>query len=489
MAIQPTKLRRRSSPAVATPAPRRVLCKPRLLAVMALGTIMAGCAGLAPRYTGPPLPVATHYPDDAGTGPGGVAVTAAWRDYFTDPRLQELIARSLDYNRDLRVAALRIQETRALYGVQRADLFPAVSADAYALRSRVSGGQSRDFRLSQVGLNLSGWEIDFWGRVRNLKDEARQNYFASEESRRAVTVSLIAQVADTYFIIRALDERIALARQTIASREESFRIFTRRVEVGSTSRLDLTQVEELLRQAQLLGAQLEQERAMQAHALTLLVGESVDLAVVRERFQEEGVLPELRAGLPSELLLSRPDILAAEHRLRAAHANIGAARAAFFPRVTLIGSTGTASAELSGLFSSPGLFESGSGAWTFLPSISLPIFNAGRNRNNLNLAQVRRNSAVAQYEKTVQTAFRDVSDALSARHWLMEQVRIQETALAAQTERVRLATLRYNNGSASFLEVLDAQREVLSGEQQLVQIRQALLSSRVGLYAALGGGA
>jgi multidrug efflux system outer membrane protein len=300
---------------------------------------------------------------------------------------------------------------------------------------------------------------------------------------------LIAQVAATYYAIRALDERIVLARQTIATRQESFRIFTRRVEVGSTSRLDLTQVETLLRQAESLVAQLEQERAIQAHELTLLVGEPVVLGVSQERFKEQGVLGEVRPGLPSELLTGRPDIIAAEHQLQAANADIGAARAAFFPRVTLMGSTGTATAELDGLFSSPGLFSSGSGSWTLMPSISIPIFNAGRNRNNLKLSKAMFNSAVANYEKTIQTAFREVSDALSERRWLAEQVRIQEAALAAETERSRLALLRYNAGATSFLDVLDAQRDLLSSQQQLVELRQALLSSRVRLYAALGGGA
>lgn len=228
-----------------------------------------------------------------------------------------------------------------------------------------------------------------------------------------------------------------LARRTIASREESLRIFRRRFEVGSTSRLDLTQVETLFRQAQALDAQLEQERAIQAHALVLLVGAPVEVPASEEPFNDQGMLRELRPGLPSDLLASRPDIIAAEHELRAAHASIGAARAAFFPRVMLTGSGGTASAELGGLFSSAGLFSSGSGIWTFLPTITLPIFDGGRNRNNLELAQVRRNSAVADYEKTVQQAFRDVSDALSAQRWLTEQVAIGEATLAAQTERAR----------------------------------------------------
>jgi multidrug efflux system outer membrane protein len=459
--------------------------------LLAIG--LAGCASLAPRYQAPPPPVATTYPNDSDPGVGNAGLSASWRDYFTDPRLQQLIARALGSNRDLRAAVSRIQETQAQYGIRRADLFPTLTSDAFMIRSQTIGsnsaGQSWDFSLTQVGLNLSAWELDFWGRLRSLKDEALQNYLATEESHRAVIVSLIAQVADTYFTIRALDERIMLARETIASRQESFRIFNRRVEVGSTSRLDLTQVETLLRQAQSLAAQLEQERALKAHQLTLLVGEPVVLEVSKERFKEQGVLAELRPGLPSELLTGRPDIMEAEHQLRAANADIGAARAAFFPRVTLTASTGTATAELDGLFSSPGLFSPGSGSWTFMPNISIPIFNAGRNRNNLNLAKARRNDAVANYEKTIQTAFREVSDALSSRQWLRQQVRIQEASLAVETERARLALLRYNAGATSFLDVLDAERDLLSSQQQLVELRQALLSSRVRLYAGLGGGA
>lgn len=266
-------------------------------------------------------------------------------------------------------------------------------------------------------------------------------------------------------------------------------MFTRRFEVGSTSRLDLEQVEILLRQAQSLDTELEQQRATVAHALVVLVGTQVELPASREQFTEKGVLQELRAGLPSDLLTGRPDIIEAELELRAAHANIGAARAAFFPQVTLTGSGGTTSGGLAGLFASPGLFAPGSATWIFLPVISVPIFDAGRNRNNLNLAEVRRNSAVANYEKTIQAAFRDVADALSAQHWLSAEIEYQEASLAAETERARLAQLRYENGSASYLEVLDAQRDVLSSQQQLVQVRGAFLSSRVRLYAALGGGA
>jgi multidrug efflux system outer membrane protein len=334
----------------------------------------------------------------------------------------------------------------------------------------------------QVGVGVAAWELDFWGRVRNLKEAALESYLATDAARRAVTVSLIALVADGYLALRELDERIALARQTVASREESLRIFTRRFEVGAIAKMDVVQVETLLQQARTLAAQLEQARAAQAHALTLLLGSPLPPLPQTGRLDEAAVMPTLRVGLLSEVLLHRPDIVAAEHQLRAAGANIGAARAAFFPRITLTGSFGTASSELSGLF------DSGSQAWRFLPSLTLPIFDAGRNRAALDLAEVRRDLAVVNYEQTVQAAFREVSDALSARRWLSEQVRLAEATLAAQAERARLVKLRYDNGSAPYFEVLDAQRDLLTAEQQSVQTRRAWLSSRVSLYAALGGG-
>ena len=440
---------------------------------------VVGCNFLAPHYNRPQLPVADHYPPDTagGSAAGLDAVASAatgWRDYFADERLRSLIEQALKDNRGLRSAVLRVEEARAQYGIQRAELFPTINAGANMARARTPGdltvtGKPQTVSEYRVGLNSAAWEIDFWGRVRDLKGAALENYLATDASRRAVTVSLIADVADSYLRLRGLDERIILAGKTIATREESFRIFKRRFEVGATSRLDLTQVETLLLQAQALEAQLEQERAAEAHFLTLLVGAPVELVPAGERFDDLGVMYPLRVGLPSELLVNRPDIMAAEHQLLAAHANIGAARAAFFPRVTLIGSLGTASADLDRLFAS------GSLLWSYGPSISVPIFDAGRNRNNLNLAEVRRNLAVAGYEKTIQTAFREVSDALSAQKWLAEQARIQEATLAVQTERARLAKLRYDNGTAAFLEVLDAQRDLLSTEQELVQVRQALL--------------
>ena len=459
--------------------------RPAMATLVAL--LLTGCTSMAPPYEVPALPVSPVYASN--TAPEGVSAAAlGWREYFADPHLQTLIQQALANNRDLRTAVLRVEEARATYGIQRAEQFPAIGAQASVDRSRIPAdlsptGKSLESSQYQVALGLASWEIDFWGRVRNLKEAALENYLATDAARRAASIALVAQVANSYLSLRELDERLVLARRTIASRAESLRIFTRRVEVGSTSRLNLTQVQTLLTQAQALGAQLEQLREAQAHALTLLVGTPVVFPPMTKHLEVQPVLVELRAGLPSDLLIQRPDIVAAEHQLQAAHANIGAARAAFFPQVTLTGAWGTASAELEGLFAS------GSQTWIFSPKISLPLFDGGRRRNNLSLTEARRDLAVASYEKTVQSAFRDVADALSARHWLAEQLTIAQTALGVQTERARLSQLRYDNGAAAFLDVLDAQRDLLSAEQQVVQIHRALLTSRVSLYAALGGGA
>ncbi|MGK5057481.1 efflux transporter outer membrane subunit [Janthinobacterium sp. LB2P49] len=455
------------------------------VAALAASLLLAGCASMAPPYAPPPLPVAAQYPE---TDPAGAqAPDVAWQAYFADARLQALIAQALASNRDIRIAALRVEEARAAYGIQRAEQFPTIALGASGSRARVPGdlsvtGRPMTSAQYQAGLNVSAWELDFWGRVRSLKDSALQTLLASDEARRAVGVALVAQVANGYLGLRELDERVALARATVDSRAESLRIFTRRFEVGSISKLDLTQVETLLSQALSLSAQLEQARAVQAHALAQLVGGPVDLTPDTRRFDDASVLQPLHAGLPSALLAQRPDLIAAEHQLRAAQANIGAARAAFFPTISLTAAYGTASAELNGLF------DSGSGAWNLAPRLVLPIFDAGRLRANMDLAEVRRDVAVANYEKSVQGAFREVDDALSNRRWLALQVDIGKTTLAAQSERARLAKLRYDNGAAPYLEVLDAQRDLLTVEQQLVQTRRALLSSQVSLYAALGGG-
>lgn len=456
-------------------------------------SLLAGCVSMAPPYRQPPSPVPERY-DAASVSNGGElggggldAAATDWRDYFTDPHLRALIAQALEHNRDLRVAAARVAQAEAAYGIQRADLFPSLGGSLGRTRANLPASASPlgvPLRVDQysAGVVVSSWELDFFGRLRALKDAARDTYLASAEAHRALALSLVAQVANAYLGLRELDERIALAQQTTDSRRESLRIFSRRVEVGATSRLNLTQVQTLLSQAEALVAQLRQAREQQAHALALLVGQPLELPPATEPLDERHMLADLAPGLPSDLLTRRPDIVAAEYQLKAAYANIGAARAAFFPRVTLTGAYGSVSGELSGLF------DAGTRGWLFAPSLSVPLFEGGKLRRNLGLSKARREEAVANYEKTVQGAFRDVADALSAHYWLAEQVRIAQDALDAQSERARLSKLRFDAGSSAFLEVLDAQRDLLSAQQQLVQVRRALLSSRVSLYAALGGG-
>lgn len=458
--------------------------------VLAAALLLAGCASLAPPFETPPLPVAPTFESTPAAANAAALTNPAllgWRDHFTDPALQTVVEMALKNNRDLRTAVLRVEEARAAFDIQRSERWPTVAAQGGAERSRVPGGLSptggpmlaNQYRL---GVGVASWEIDFWGAVQSRNEAALQTYLATDAGRRATTLNLIAQVANSYLVLRELDERLALARQTIATREESVRIFTRRYEVGSSSRLNLTQVQTLLLQARSLNAQLEQARATQAHALTLLVGAPVSLPPTDRTLDPAISSVELTTGLPSDLLLNRPDIVAAEHQLRASHANIGAARAAYFPRVALTGSLGTASSELDGLFGS------GSQTWSFGPSVSLPLFDGGRLDANLAVTRTRQALAVTAYERAIQSAFRDVADALSSRRWLVEQRALAQAALEVQTERARLSQLRFDSGATSFLEVLDAQRDLLTAQQQTVQARRALMSNRVGLYAALGGG-
>ena len=461
----------------------------RNILLLAFIAVLGGCS-LAPIYERPSLPTAAAYPGvkASQTKVKQDALQLGWREFFTDDRLRELIGQALENNRDLRIAVQRVEEVRGLYGIQRADLLPGISAGAMGSRSRVPfdlspTGSSITSDQYQVTLNLSSWELDFWGRVRNLTTAALETYLATEEAQRAIVVSLIAQVANTYLLERELDERIVIAQQTLATREDSYRIARRRYEVGYASKLDAVQAETILNQARADRASLMRLRDQNLNALTLLVGAPV-IAFTTEplSMSGSGFVQEISAGLPSDLLINRPDILAAEHRLKASNANIGAARAAFFPRIMLTGYMGTASIELKGLFGSD------SGIWSFSPSVTLPIFDGGRNRANLDVSEARRNLAIADYERTIQGAFREVADTLAERRWLTEQLAAQQATLVAQTERTRLAGLRYQNGAAPYLEVLDAERDRFSAQQALVQLRRALLATSVNLYAALGGG-
>ncbi|RSV12339.1 RND transporter [Sphingomonas sp. ABOLF] len=445
---------------------------------------LAGCS-FAPPYARPALPVPAAF---VPAEPAGVSVAAiGWRDFFREPQLQSLIAEALVHNRDLRIAAGRVAEARAAWRIEGAALYPQLDAVGTGTRGRSifnlpgAGTQRADVR--QVSAQLSaGWEIDFWGRLRNLREAAREQYLATEEARRAVATDLVAQVANGYLLEREYEERVALARRTIETRQEALRIARRRFEVGSGSKLEMSEAQLLLGQAQTALHSIEQDRGVNRNALALLVGRPVEIAPGTLRLAEEGPAMMLPPGLPSDLLVNRPDIVAAEFRLRAANANIGAARAAFLPNINLSGAYGTASDALDGLFAGD------TEAWTFTPTITLPLFNAGRLAANLDVAEARRNIAVAEYEQAIQRAFRDVSDALVRRRQIGLQVESARSMLEALTERARLATLRVQNGRSASIEVLDAQRDLFDTEQALIQLRRAELTSVVALYSALGGG-
>lgn len=410
-----------------------------------------------------------------------------WRDFFRDPELQRLIDEALANNRGIRIAAARLAEARGAWRIEGASLYPQFDAVGTGSRGRslfnLPGTGAAPVDVQQVSAQLSAsWELDFWGRLRNLRDAARWQYLASEEARRAVATDLVAQVAGGYLLEREYEERVALARSSIETREEALRIMRRRYEVGSGSKLDMTQAQTLLAQAKMTLQSLDQDRAVNRNALALLVGRPVEIGPGSLSFSDvpDNLAPP--AGLPSQLLVNRPDIVGAEHQLRAADANIGAARAAFLPNITLTGAYGTMSDEMGGLFSG------GSKAWSFSPTITLPLFNAGRLKGNLDVAKARRDRAVAEYERTIQSAFRDVADALVRRQQLQLQIATTRGLLEAQRERARLAQLRFDNGRSAYLEVLDAQRDLFDAEQALVQLRRAELASLVALYAALGGG-
>lgn len=453
------------------------------LAMLPVVLLLDACS-FAPAHVTPEPPVPPAYGEVIARGPSIARI--GWHDFFPEPQLRALIAQALDHNRDLRVAAGRVAEARTAYRIQGAPLYPQLDAVGTGTRgdSFINlPGNAGTFEARQLSAQLSaGWEIDFWGRLRNLRDAARWQFLASEEARRAVATGLVAQVANGYLLEREYEERLALADRTIATREDSLRIMRRRYETGAGSKLEMTQAQTLLAQAQTAQQALGQDRAINRNALALLVGAPVTITPGPVGLAEATSEAYLPAGLPSDLLVHRPDVLAAEHALRAADANIGAARAAFLPNINLTGAFGTASTELDGLF------ESGSRVWSFTPTITLPIFNGGRNAANLDLAKARREIAVADYERTIQGAFRDVSDALVRRRQLALQIGSMSQMLDALQERARLAQLRFDYGRSAYLEVLDAQRDLFETEQALVQLRRAHFASAVALYAALGGG-
>ncbi|WDA35204.1 efflux transporter outer membrane subunit [Sphingobium sp. YC-XJ3] len=455
-----------------------------LTACLAGSILLAGCS-FAPPHVRPAQPVPSSYSGETAAGPSVARI--GWHDFFREDHLRALIMAALENNRDVRIATARVAEARAAWRIEGAALYPELNGVGTGTRGRsiinLPGLGTQSYDIKQITAQLSAsWELDFWGRLRNLRDAARNQYLATEEARRAVATDLIAQVANGYLLERDYEERVAIARRTIATREESLRIMRRRYEVGSGSKLEMTQAQMLLAQAQSTLQGLDQDREINRNALALLVGGPVEIPPGPLGLAEAAPQVDLPPGLPSELLSYRPDVVAAEYRLRAADANIGAARAAFFPNITLTGAFGTASADLDGLFGD------GSRSWSFTPTITQPLFNAGRLAANLDVAKARQVEAVADYEKTIQSAFRDVSDALVRRRQLALQIETTRTVLEALRERARLAQLRFDNGRSAYLEVLDAQRDLFDTEQALVQLRRAHLAAAIALYAALGGG-
>ena len=463
------------------PAPRGRL--PRL-GLLSAALLVAGCASLAPPYERPAAPVDASFPGvetAAAPAQGAAAADISWHAFFSDPRLKQLIGIALENNRDLRAAGLAIEQARALYRVERADQLPTVNAIASGVRQPGPSGDMTS--VYTVGLGITAFELDFFGRIRSLSDAALAQYLATEQAQRTAQMSLISAVAVTYLNAIADEELLEVTRRTLRTREESLKLTKLKFDNGAASELDFRQAESLVQGARVTLAQVSRRRALDQNALVLLLGQPMPANLPpAQSILKQGLLPELPVGLPSEVLTRRPDILQAEQQLIAANANIGAARAAFYPRIALTASAGVASNELSGLF------DNGRFAWTLSPQALLPIFDRGRNKATLKATEAAREIAVAQYEQAIQSAFREVADALATRQTLVDEVRAQRAQVDAEAARLRLADLRYRSGAASYLDVLDAQRSLFLAQQAVVQVQTAQVQNQVTLYKVLGGG-
>jgi NodT family efflux transporter outer membrane factor (OMF) lipoprotein len=447
-----------------------------VIAGAAATLVLSGCMSLAPRYERPAAPVAASFPLAAANEAGTPASALPWRSFFAEPRLQRLIELALANNRDLRVAVANIELSAAQLGARRADLYPTVNAGFSGQRQ--SGGTGN---LYTAGLLVSGFELDLFGRVRSATDAALAQLAASEEARRAAQISLVASVAALHYALVSDEVLLELTQRTLDSRRESHRLVQLRFDNGVNSELDLRASQTAVEQARAALSALQRQRQLDRNALELLVGQPLPADLPAPAPWNPQALADLPAGLPSQVLLQRPDVLQAEGQLKAANANIGAARAAFFPHITLTASVGAASTQLSNLFSN-------GTAWSFAPTALLPIFDAGRNRANLRASEAQRDIALAQYEKAIQSAFRDVADALAGRSTLVEQLDALSAQSEAEAGRLRLTDLRFRNGVAGSLELLDAQRSLFAVQQLRVQAELALLQNRIGAYRALGGG-
>jgi multidrug efflux system outer membrane protein len=445
---------------------------------------------MIPKYQRPAAPVPSQFP--GGGAPSSDAAEIRWRDFFVDPQLKSLVQLSLQNNRDLRVAALNVAQYEAEYRISRSDLFPTINASGSFTRSRTiesfpENGSLRQIPVTYSQYNVSvastAYEVDLFGRVRSLNKQALEKYFATDETRRSTEISLVAQVATQYLTLLADRDQLALAQQTLAAVEESYRLNKKGYDLGTVSELDLTTADGQVQNARTTIYMYERMAAQAENYLTLLVGRPLpsDLPVGKT-LQGQGIFNDLPAGLSSDLLCRRPDILSAEHTLLAANANIGAARAAFFPVITLTASSGASSVKLSQLF------NSSAAVWSFSPRISIPIFNGGLNRANLDVAEVDKRIEIANYEKAIQTAFREVADGLVARGRYTSQLAAQEAAVAAEQRRYDLSNMRYRQGVDSYVTVLTAQQDLYSAQSTLITARTDQLANLISLYKALGGG-
>jgi multidrug efflux system outer membrane protein len=467
----------------------------KIMALLIGTTVLTGCTNLTPYYERPALPVQAELPTGDAYKPtqnaGDKAVSQiAWNEFFQSPHLQSLIQTALDHNRDLRVAALNIEAARAQYRIQRADLVPHVNANANgSIQSTPSNALMNPLqpgRLETYTANLAStaYELDLFGRIRSLNDNALQKYFATEEARHTTQIALIAEVANAYLAYHADRKLLDLTQHTFQTQQESYDVIKKSFDMGIGSQLDVSQAATSVETARANHAQYLRRLAQDKNALTLLVGSTVDDKTLNvESLDDIKMMQDLPIGLASDILLQRPDIRQAEYQLKAANANIGAARAAFFPRISLTASAGLASNELADLFKSGSAW-----AWNLAPQLTVPIFQGGRNEANLEFAKTNQKIAVAQYEKSIQSAFREVSDELAARGTYTDQLNAQKSLVAASQQSYDLSMARYKAGVDSHLTVLDSQRALYNAQQNEIAVQLQRMSNLVGLYKALGGG-
>jgi multidrug efflux system outer membrane protein len=462
------------------------------LCVSFLLLVLAGCSTMAPKYEQPAPPVSATWPSDPAYKEIKTAskplAEIPWEEFFVDPQLRKVIALALDNNRDLRVAVLNIEKSRARYQIQRAELLPKVDTNAEADFQRIAenfsgSGLPENLHQYRLSLGASSYELDLFGRVRSLKDQALEQYLATEQARRSVQISLVSQVAASWLAVASDRERLQLARETLTSQQDSFKLINSRYEAGVSSALDLNQARTSVEAARVDVARYTALLAQDENALSLVVGAPLPTDLLPAALTKTiTAMKDVAPGLPSEVLLTRPDILQAENLLKAANANIGAARAAFFPQITLVSFVGFGSDELGSLF------DSGAFVYRVAPHISLPIFDGGSNQANLTVSEVDRDIAVARYEQAIQTAFREVADSLAQRGTIDEQLAAQQSLTDASAERLRLSQARFDKGVDSHLNVLDSQRSLYAAQQGLINVRLSRLANQVTLYKVLGGG-